>query len=262
MASDSREPVLVVVPTYKEATNIARFLDTVFSRCPDAHVLVVDDRSPDGTADIVRGDRRFGASLFMIERPGKMGLGSAYIVGFKWALEREYEIILEMDADFSHDPAEIPNFLAKIREGADLVLGSRYVGGVRVLNWPMSRLFLSLGAAHYVQILTGMPVTDPTGGFKCFRRRVLEAINLGRIQSNGYAFQIEMTFWAWRMGFDIREIPIIFADRAAGISKMSLAITREAIWQVMRLGVLRFVVRTPKGGDRAGCLAPGATIRD
>jgi len=262
MASDSREPVLVVVPTYKEATNIGRFLDTVFSRCPDAHVLVIDDCSPDGTADIVRGDRRFGASLFMIERPGKMGLGSAYIAGFKWALEREYEIMLEMDADFSHDPAEIPNFLAKIREGADLVLGSRYVGGVRVLNWPMSRLFLSLGAAHYVQVLTGMPVTDPTGGFKCFRRRVLEAINLGRIQSNGYAFQIEMTFWAWRMGFDIREIPIIFADRAAGTSKMSMAITREAIWQVMRLGVLRFVVRTRKGGDRAGCLAPGATIRD
>lgn len=262
MASDSREPILVVVPTYLEATNIARFLDSVFARCPGGHVLVIDDGSPDGTADIVRGDARFGSSLFMIERPGKMGLGSAYIAGFKWALERQYGLIFEMDADFSHDPAEIPNFLRKIEDGADLVLGSRYVGGVRVLNWPMSRLFLSLGAAHYVQLLTGLRVTDPTGGFKCFRRRVLEAIDLRRIRSNGYAFQIEMTFWAWRCGFDIREVPIIFADRSAGTSKMSMAITREAIWQVMRLGLVRFVTRDPKKGQGRACLAPGAAIRD
>jgi dolichol-phosphate mannosyltransferase len=236
MSAGNSDQILIVVPTYREATNISRFLNAVFERCPGAHVLVVDDASTDGTPDIVRGDRRFGESLFLMERPGKMGLGTAYV---RWALARGYGLIFEMDADFSHDPAEIPNFLAKIREGADLVLGSRYVGGVRVLNWPISRLFLSLGAAQYVRVLTGMPVTDPTGGFKCFRRRVLEAIDLGAIQSNGYAFQIEMTFWAWRGGFDIREVPIIFADRAAGTSKMSLAIAREAIWQVMRLGLLR-----------------------
>lgn len=262
MDLELREPVLVVVPTYVEATNIIRFLDAVFARCPAAHVLVIDDASPDGTADLVKADARYGTSVFLVERAGKMGLGSAYIAGFRWALERGYGLIFEMDADFSHDPAEIPNFLAKIREGADLVLGSRYVGGVRVLNWPISRLFLSLGAAHYVQMLTRIPVTDPTGGFKCFRRRVLEAINLGRIQSNGYAFQIEMTFWAWRFGFDIREVPIIFADRAAGTSKMSMAITREAIWQVIRLGFLRLVDRTPRRGEGQGCPPSGAAIRD
>ncbi|MCC6356026.1 MAG: polyprenol monophosphomannose synthase [Verrucomicrobiae bacterium] len=244
MDLESRERVLVVVPTYVEATNIIRFIDAVLGRCPGAHVLVIDDASPDGTADLVKSDRRFGASVFLVERPGKMGLGSAYIAGFRWAIARGYDLIFEMDADFSHDPAEIPNFLARAREGADLVLGSRYVGGVRVLNWPISRLFLSLGAAHYVQLLTGMPVTDPTGGFKCFRRRVLESIDLSAIQSNGYAFQIEMTFWAWRSGFTIREVPIIFADRAAGTSKMSMAITREAIWQVMRLGLLRLMGKT------------------
>jgi dolichol-phosphate mannosyltransferase len=243
MALELGERVLVVVPTYLEATNISRFLDAVFGRCPGGHVLIIDDGSPDGTADIVRKDARFGQSLFLIERPGKMGLGSAYIAGFRWALERGYDLIFEMDADFSHDPAEIPNFLARVRDGADLVLGSRYVGGVRVLNWPISRLFLSLGAAHYVRFLTRLPVTDPTGGFKCFRRRVLEAIDLSAIQSNGYAFQIEMTFWAWRGGFRIEEVPIIFADRAAGTSKMSMAITREAIWQVMRLGWLRLARR-------------------
>ncbi len=245
MALKMGERVLVVVPTYLEATNISRFLDAVFGRCPGGHALIIDDGSPDGTADIVRKDARFGQSLFLIERPGKMGLGSAYIAGFRWALERGYDLIFEMDADFSHDPGEIPNFLARVRDGADLVLGSRYVGGVRVLNWPISRLFLSLGAAHYVQFLTRMPVTDPTGGFKCFRRRVLEAIDLSAIQSNGYAFQIEMTFWAWRGGFRIEEVPIIFADRAAGTSKMSMAITREAIWQVMRLGWLRLAGRRP-----------------
>lgn len=250
MDLETREPVLIVVPTYLEATNISRFLNAVFARCPGAHVLVIDDASTDGTPELVKKDPRFGDSLFLIERPGKMGLGSAYIAGFRWSLEREYGLIFEMDADFSHDPAELPNFLAKIREGADLVLGSRYVGGVRVLNWPISRLFLSLGAAHYVQLLTGMPVTDPTGGFKCFRRRVLEAIDLATIQSNGYAFQIEMTFWAWRRGFDIREVPIIFADRAAGTSKMSMAITREAIWQVMRLGLLRLANHRPPATAR------------
>lgn len=248
MDSESSEPVLVVVPTYLEASNIGRFLDAVLARCARAHTLVIDDGSPDGTAALVRAHPRFGHSVFLIERPRKMGLGSAYIAGFRWALERDYGLVFEMDADFSHDPAEIPNFLARIREGADLVLGSRYVGGVRVLNWPMSRLFLSLGAAHYVQLLTRMPITDPTGGFKCFRRRVLESISLETIQSNGYAFQIEMTFWAWRMGFKIEEVPIVFADRGAGSSKMSSAITREAIWQVMRLGCLRMLGRRRGAG--------------
>ena len=243
MESESSEPVLVVVPTYLEASNIGRFIETVFARCARAHVLVIDDGSPDGTAALVRAHPRFGQSVFLIERPGKMGLGSAYIAGFRWALERDYGVVFEMDADFSHDPAEIPNFLARMRDGADLVLGSRYVNGVRVLNWPISRLFLSLGAAHYVQFLTRMPITDPTGGFKCFRRRVLESISLETIQSNGYAFQIEMTYWAWRLGFNIQEVPIVFLDRDAGASKMSWAITREAIWQVMRLACLRVLGR-------------------
>lgn len=251
MAVGQSDRVLVVVPTYLEATNIGRFVEAVFTRSPGVHVLVIDDASPDGTADLVKADRRFGSSLFLIERPGKLGLGSAYIAGFRWALERDYELVFEMDADFSHDPAEIPIFLKEVEAGADLVLGSRYVRGVRVLNWPISRLFLSLGAAHYVQLMTRMPFTDPTGGFKCFRRRVLEAIDLGGIRSGGYAFQIEMTFWAWRMGFDIREVPIVFLDREAGCSKISKAIAREAIWQVMRLGLLRLTGRGQRRNAKA-----------
>lgn len=256
MEAGASESVLVVVPTYLEARNIVRFLDAVFARCPGAHILVIDDASSDGTADLVKGYGRFGRELFLIQRPGKLGLGSAYIAGFRWALERDYGLIFEMDADFSHDPAEIPNFLSEIGAGADMVLGSRYVNGVRVLNWPISRLMLSLGAAHYVQIVTRMPISDPTGGFKCFRRRVLEAIDLGKIRSNGYAFQIEMTFWVWRLGFDIREVPIVFLERGAGSSKMSEAIAREAIWQVLRLGLMRLSgaargAKAPAGGEGA-----------
>ena len=229
------ERALVIVPTYNERENIARLIDTVLAQDPRLEVLVVDDGSPDGTGDIVDGIAQLNPRVHLHRRPRKLGLGTAYIAGFKWALERDYAYVFEMDADFSHDPAHLPEFLRAI-ESADLVLGSRYRDGkVTVVNWPIKRLLLSYYANVYARFATRLPVWDATGGFKCFRRKVLEAIDLDAVRSNGYAFQIEMSLRAWRKGFRITEIPIVFVDRTEGQSKMSKAIVREAIWMVWRL---------------------------
>ncbi len=227
---------LIIIPTYDERNNVRPIAGAVFSVLPkDTHILFVDDNSPDGTGAEIDAMRKDDAErIHAIHNREKNGLGRAYIAGFTWALERDYHRVFEMDADFSHDPAELPNFL-KAAEDADLVLGSRYMDGIRITNWPLSRLLLSKGAATYVRLITGLPVTDPTGGFKCYRRDVLEAFDLSRIQSNGYSFQVETTYTAWMLGFSIREIPITFFDRHAGYSKMNSAIFREALWMVWKL---------------------------
>ncbi len=227
---------LVVIPTYNEIENIDRLITTVKEINFGVHVLFVDDSSPDETAKRIQEwqQQEPDGWIHLLQRPGKMGLGSAYVTGFKWALENGYERIFEMDADLSHNPNEIPNFL-KAAEEADLVLGSRYIDGVNVVNWPLRRLLLSYGASKYTRTITGMPIKDPTGGFKCFRREVLEALNLDSVKANGYSFQIELTFKAWRKKFRVKEIPIIFIDRAVGKSKMSKAIVREAIVMVWKL---------------------------
>jgi len=231
----ARERALVIIPTYNERENIRRIVDTVLKQDGRLEVLIVDDGSPDGTGQIVAELEAADQRVHLLERAKKMGLGTAYIAGFRWALERDYDYILEMDADFSHDPAHLPQFLRAI-ENADLVLGSRYQQGrVTVVNWPISRLILSYSANLYARGVTGLPVWDSTGGFKCFRRSVLEAIDLSHVRSNGYAFQIEMSFRAWKRGFRITEIPIVFVDRTEGTSKMSKSIVREAIWMVWRL---------------------------
>ena len=231
--------VLVIVPTYNERENIARMIDTVLAQDRRLEILVVDDGSPDGTAEIVESMMtRHPARVHVHKRPGKMGLGTAYLAGFRIAIERKYDLIMEMDAEFSHDPSHLPQFLKAI-EGADIVLGSRYRDGkVTIVNWPISRLLLSYYANVYARTVTGLPVWDATGGFKCFRRKVLEAIDLTAVKSNGYAFQIEMSFRAWKKGFRIVEIPIVFVDRTEGASKMSKAIVREAVWMVPRLRLM------------------------
>jgi dolichol-phosphate mannosyltransferase len=228
------EKALVVIPTYNEADNIRIIIGDVLSAESSLHVLVVDDSSPDGTGAIVRQMMTTNNRISLIEREGKKGLGTAYVAGFKYALSNGFDCVFEMDADFSHDPREIPNFLIKIRDH-DLVIGSRYLTGVTVVNWPLKRLILSYGANLYTRIVTGMPIKDATGGFKCFRRKVLENINLDAIHSNGYAFQIEMNFKAWKKGFKLIEIPIIFEDRRVGESKMSKKIVYEAIFMVWKL---------------------------
>jgi dolichol-phosphate mannosyltransferase len=229
------ERALVIVPTYNERENIARLIDSVLAQDPRLDVLVVDDGSPDGTADIVDGIIAGSRRVNILRRPRKMGLGTAYVAGFRWALERGYGFVFEMDADFSHDPTQLPEFLKAI-QSADLVLGSRYRNGkVSVVNWPISRLILSYFANVYARQVTGLQVWDATGGFKCFRRAVLEAIDLNKVRSNGYAFQIEMSYRASRRGFRIVEIPIVFVDRTEGQSKMSKMIVREAVWMVWRL---------------------------
>ncbi len=225
---------LIVTPTYNEADNIVSIIQTVLRQGPDVDVLVVDDNSPDGTAALVEKTFPHNDRVHLMKRPGKMGLGTAYVAGFKFALERKYDHVLEMDADFSHNPDEVKNFIVKMQE-YDLVLGSRYRNGVRVVNWPIRRLILSYSANLYTRLITGMPVKDATSGFKCFRRSVLEAIDLEHVHSNGYAFQIEMTYLAWRKGFRICEIPIIFVDRRSGVSKMSRKIVYEAAFMVWRL---------------------------
>jgi len=226
---------LVIVPTFNERENITRIIGAILDQDPRLDILVVDDGSPDGTSDIVDSLIQHETRVHIIKRPRKMGLGTAYIAGFRWALEENYDFVFEMDADFSHDPAHLPQFLRAI-EDADLVLGSRYRNGkVTVVNWPIKRLLLSYFANVYARIVTGLPVWDATGGFKCFRRKVLEAIDLSHVRSNGYAFQIEMSFRAWRKHFKIAEIPIVFVDRTEGQSKMSRSIVREAIWMVWRL---------------------------
>lgn len=226
---------LVIVPTYNERANIARLIEAVLAQDPRLDMLIVDDGSPDGTGAIVEEISSSNSRVHLLSRPRKMGLGTAYVAGFRWALARDYAYVLEMDADFSHDPAHLPQFLAAI-EHADLVLGSRYQEGrVTVVNWPINRLILSYLANMYARAITGLHVWDATGGFKCFRRSVLESIDLDHVRSNGYAFQIEMTFRAVRKHFKIAEIPIVFVDRTEGTSKMSKHIVREAVWMVWRL---------------------------
>ncbi|HWZ59838.1 MAG TPA: polyprenol monophosphomannose synthase [Gemmatimonadaceae bacterium] len=229
------ERALVIVPTYNERDNIERLIASTLVQDSRLDVLVVDDGSPDGTGELVDAIAARNPRVHALHRPSKMGLGTAYAAGFAWALERDYTIVFEMDADFSHDPGHLPQFLKAIEE-ADLVLGSRYnKGRVTVVNWPMSRLILSYAANIYARIVTGMPFDDLTGGFKAFRRSVLEAVDLEAIRSNGYAFQIEMNFRAWKRKFRIAEIPITFVDRTEGVSKMSPRIVREAVWMVWRL---------------------------
>ena len=227
--------ILVCIPTYNEQDNITKIIDSVLMQGEDIEILIIDDNSPDGTGDIVESIKKINNRVHLLRRPGKMGLGTAYIDGFKYGLALTHiEYLMEMDADFSHDPKDINKFRDAIKE-ADLVIGSRYVDGIRIVNWPMSRLLLSYFASIYVRWITGLPVMDPTGGFKCFRREVLESLKLDKIKSNGYSFQIEMNFFVWRAGFRIKEIPIIFIDRQAGTSKMSKKIVYEAIFGVWRM---------------------------
>jgi dolichol-phosphate mannosyltransferase len=232
------ERALVIIPTYNEVENLGRIVPQVLEQDPRLEVLVVDDNSPDGTGAAADELARTSPRVHVLHRDGKHGLGTAYRTGFKWALERDYEYVFEMDADFSHDPKHLPQFLAAA-ENADLVLGCRYLEGrVTVVNWPMGRLLLSYFANLYARVVTGLRLFDSTGGFKCFRRRVLAALDLDAVRSNGYAFQIEMSFRAIRKGFRITEIPIVFVDRTDGVSKMSGAIVREAIWMVWRLRLM------------------------
>ena len=226
---------LVIIPTYNEKENAEAIARAVLEACPEADVLFVDDNSPDGTGELADRLAADNPRIHVLHREKKQGLGRAYLAGFRWALERpEIRFILEMDADFSHDPKAVPQ-LRSAAQTADLVLGSRYIGGIRVINWPLNRLILSTGAALYVRLITGMPFTDPTGGFKCFRREVLAAIDLDGIHSNGYSFQIEMTHTAWHLGFRIAESPIVFEERREGQSKMSGGIVNEALWMVWKL---------------------------
>lgn len=232
---------LIIIPTYNECENIEAMVAKVFSLAGDYSLLVVDDGSPDGTAEIVRGlMQSYPERLFMIEREGKLGLGTAYIAGFRWALERGYEAIYEMDCDFSHDPDDLLRLTAELEAGADVAIGSRYVSGVNVVNWPMRRLLLSFFASRYVKCVTRMPVRDATAGFVGYRAEVLRTIDLNGVRMHGYGFQIEMKYTAWKLGFKIKEVSIIFRDRTAGTSKMSGSILGEAFWGVMALRFRRF----------------------
>ncbi len=228
---------LVIIPTYNERENLVPLLKLIFAQGLPLEVLIIDDNSPDGTGAVADEIHEADPRVHVMHRPGKMGLGSAYVAGFRYALERDYEAVFEMDADFSHNPDSLPEFLREL-ETADLVVGSRYLHGVTVVNWPLSRLILSYGANVYSRIITGMRLKDATGGYKCFRRQVLEALDLSRVTSDGYGFQIEINYKAWRKGFRIREIPILFVDRRAGESKMNRRIVWEAAWMVWRLRVL------------------------
>ena len=237
------ERALVVIPTYNEAVNLPHLVPLILAQDPRLDVLVVDDASPDGTGrvadDLAQGNPR----VHVLHREAKLGLGTAYIAGFQWALSQGFDFVFEMDADFSHDPAHLPEFLRAV-VNADLVLGSRYLGGkVTVVNWPIARLMLSYWANVYARWVTGLRIWDLTGGFKCFRRRVLEAIDLSKVRSNGYAFQIEMSVRAWRKGFKLAEVPIVFVDRTEGQSKMNRKIVREAIWVVPRLRLMTWFRR-------------------
>ncbi len=243
---------LIVVPTYNERENLPQLVQRVLALPVSVDMLVVDDNSPDGTGRIADELAVKHASIHVLHRGEKNGLGRAYIAGFKWALERGYEFIFEMDGDFSHDPNDIPKFLEAAKD-SDLVVGSRYIHGIRIINWPLSRLMLSKSAATYVRIVTGMQITDPTGGYKCFRKRALEAIDLNGIHSNGYSFQIEMTHKLWRQGLRVVEVPIIFTDRFQGHSKMSGNIVWEAFWIVWRLWFQNRMRRRP--------LPPGVSTR-
>lgn len=233
---------LIIVPTYNERENVERLVGALFDLDREIEILIVDDNSPDGTGDIADRLAARDQRVHVLHRPRKLGLGSAYIQGFKFALNHGYDLIFEMDADFSHDPSYIPHFLEKVQD-CDVVLGSRYIQGVNVINWPMSRLLLSYFANLYTRIVTGLPVRDATGGFKCFRREALRAIDLDQVRSDGYSFQIEMTFQCWKRGFRVCEIPIIFYERQKGHSKMSKKIVHEAVWMVWRLRLLSLLRR-------------------
>lgn len=230
---------LVIIPTYNEKENIEDILDVVFNLPKEFHVLIIEDNSPDGTADIVKRlqSEKYPGKLHMLERKGKLGLGSAYLTGFKWGIERKYDYIFEMDADFSHPPEKLLALYDACKNGADLAIGSRYKSGVNVVNWPMGRVLMSYFASVYVRMVTGMKIMDTTAGFKCYRRNTLETIPLDKIKLRGYAFQIEMKFTTWKYGFDIVEVPIVFTDRQKGTSKMSGGIFNEAVWGVIKMKV-------------------------
>lgn len=231
---------LIIIPTYNEIDNIEKLLEQVLAKSETIEVLVIDDNSPDGTALRVKFMQSSEPRIHLLERPGKMGLGSAYVTGFKYALERDYDYIIEMDADFSHNPEDIPLLLNAAKK-YDLVIGSRYCEGVNIIHWPIKRLLISYFASKYVRTITRMPIKDPTSGFKCFQRKVLENIDLDKILSDGYAFQIEMNFRAWVKGFHIKEIPIVFTERKNGVSKMSRKIVWEAAWMVWRLEFMKIL---------------------
>ncbi len=225
---------LVIIPTYNESDNVENMLTTLNGLYPELSILVIEDGSPDGTAAIVKKYQATHPNVHMIERQGKLGLGTAYITGFKWALEKNYEFVFEMDCDFSHDPKDIQGLLTAA-QSCDLAIGSRYVGGIRILNWPMKRLLLSYFASIYTQIITGMKIQDATGGFKCFRASTLRQIDLNKIFSNGYSFQIELNYKTWKKGLKLQEVPITFSERREGQSKMSRKIIYEAVWAVWRM---------------------------
>jgi dolichol-phosphate mannosyltransferase len=229
---------LIIIPTFNEIDNIERMITTLFGLYPEISLLIIEDGSPDGTADVVKRLMQKFSNLNIIERKGKLGLGTAYITGFKWALERSYEFVFEMDCDFSHDPASIPDLL-KAAQSHDLVIGSRYIDGIRIINWPFKRLLLSYGASIYTRCITGIPVFDTTGGFKCFTRKALLALDLNKIISNGYSFQLELNYKVWSKGLSINEVPIIFYERRDGQSKMSGGIIFEAVFAVFRLRIKR-----------------------
>lgn len=227
---------LVIIPTFNEKENISSIIQAVFSQSPPFHVLVIDDGSPDGTAGIVKQLQEINSDrLFLIERTGKLGLGTAYILGFQWAIQMGYDFVFEMDADFSHNPNDLPRLLQACTNGADVAIGSRYVPGGKIENWPLDRHIYSKGGAFYTRLITGIPVKDPTAGFVCYRRTALEAIDLPTIQFIGYAFQIEMKFKAWKLGLKIVEVPIVFVDRKAGASKMTKGIIQEGVIGVWKM---------------------------
>ncbi len=238
------DQALVVIPTYNERDNVGPLSEQVLSQYPAIELLFVDDNSPDGTGALLDSLAAASPRIHVLHRAGKLGLGTAYIAGFKWALERQYQFVFEMDCDFSHDPKFLAGFLRAIQH-ADLVLGSRYTVGVSAINWTLDRLLLSKFATFYVRLVTGLPASDATGGFKCFRRKVLETLDLNTVKSNGYSFQIEMTYYAWVSGFKIREIPIVFCERAGGVSKMNKRIVREAVRIVWRLWFTHLFKRKP-----------------
>jgi len=234
---------LIIIPTYNEIDNIEKMITTLFALYPAISLLIIEDGSPDGTADVVKKfQQQYPNNLFMIERTGKLGLGTAYVTGFKWALERKYEFVFEMDCDFSHDPKQIPDLLTAAQTN-DLVIGSRYIDGIRIINWPFKRLLLSYLASIYTRFVTSIPVFDTTGGFKCFNRRALESINLDDIISSGYIFQLELNYKVWSRGLNVKEVPIIFYERRDGQSKMAGGIIFEALFAVLRLRWRRLVNR-------------------
>jgi dolichol-phosphate mannosyltransferase len=238
---------IVIIPTYKEKENVEAIIRSISSLPVAFDILIIDDNSPDGTAGIVKNLQPSFQNLHLIERPGKLGLGTAYFEGFKWALEKDYRYICEMDADFSHDPnALLSLYKACHEDGADLAIGSRYISGVNVVNWPLSRVIMSYAASVYVRIVTGMRIMDTTAGFKCYRREVLESIKPDHIRSVGYGFQIEMKFTAWKLGYKIVEVPIIFTDRKLGASKMSGGIFNEALWGVLKMKLRSIFTKYPK----------------